>query len=497
MEYENVIVFNTDDKLSPECGNDLLQSRNNVSSALYGENEICIFILAYNNLEKTENCVKYYLEHASHIEHQLILFDNGSTEAIMDLFQSIQHPNKVIYKVTKNIGVSFAMKKLFELSNCKYLIGIQNDVYITKNSLDNMLACIKSDEKIAYVSCMQDNVSNGQDPGLKFDSLDEMQELAAKFNEKSDPNKWQQKIRAFGCCYIYRKSIFDLIGTFDYGFFHDFADDDFCLRLHRSGYKQYICGDTFIHHNHYHSVENDQNKHANSLDTGRQNFKDKFNQLDAWVDVINYDFNSLQRGEYNIDNANVLGVDPLCGIPLYEIRNRFRENGYYNTNLYAFTTDAKHFHDLQFTTENKVYCDRINFINDYYPKNVFDTIYLGNYINSYTEPLKLLENLIELLVPGGQLLIKLKNTFDINTICGMFGQNASFNTEFYSHMLKDDILKFSSQLGVAKIDTMGILYDDNKNFNELLNKILNSSVIKDVAKINKLKINEYCFQIIR
>ena len=72
---------------------------------------------------------------------------------------------------------------------------------------------------------------------------------AALFN-KSNPAKWEEKIRLIPTAALYRREVFDTVGLYDAGFMHDFGDDDFTFRVRRAGYKLILCRDTFVHHDH-------------------------------------------------------------------------------------------------------------------------------------------------------------------------------------------------------------------------------------------------------
>lgn len=276
---DNIVIVNTDNITAPTEGSDLYESRKNVEEAFLNSDgcEVTIFLIAYGRIEKTKKALEYLMKYTSHINFKLILCDNGSVDnnETLELFKSVQHKNKTILHITKNVGAMFAATKALKMVDTKFIAIVANDAYVTKNWLDNLLACMKSDDKIAHVAPMSSNISNGQDPKLVFKNLDEMQKKASEFNKVSDPKKWFEKVRLFGVAYLYRTTVVDLIGLFDPGFFHDFADDDINVRFLRSGYKQVLCGDTFIHHEHYHDVENNQEKFKTSLDIGRQNFQDK------------------------------------------------------------------------------------------------------------------------------------------------------------------------------------------------------------------------------
>lgn len=493
-EKDGVTVINTDNMDAPTAGNSLYDSRERVSLAYSGNDEqnmVTIVFIAYNRLEKTKKSMGYLLKYTNHIKYKLLLLDNGSTDGTLEFFKTVEHPNKKIYHITKNIGLGFGGDFIRNEVTTKYIVWCANDAYPTKNWLDNLLACMESDETIAQAVPMSSNMSNLQNPNLKFNSLEAMQKQAALFNKTSDPRKWQERLKTFGVIVIRRMSAARLIGDGDSGFFHDFADDDFGLRILRAGYKQIVCGDTFTHHDHYHSVENDPIQFQKSLETGRENFKEKHHGLDAWIDMLNYETNLLNLGTYQQNNSNILGIDPLCGIPLLEIRNKFKLNGHFNTNLYGFTTNAKHYHDLSFVCDGHVNCDRINFLYECYSKNSFDIVFLGNYLNSYPEPFKLLENLIEMIVDGGQLFIKLKNTLDVTSFLATIGLTNVFHDEILTHINIDDINAFLTKLNIANIKINSTLINIDKDTKNIIDSNISNIKYAEKEYLKRMYVKEY------
>lgn len=488
---DNIIKLDFSNVEKPAEGKDFYETRKIFSKAFNPE-KIIISVLTWNQLEKTKKCVEYLLKYTSHIDFDLVFFDNNSDDDTMEFLKTVQHPNKTILSANKNMGIAFALNYLISTSQCEYYININNDSYVTKNWLDNILTCFKSDEKIAFISPMSSNMSNFQNPNLKFDSLDEMQKKAEEFN-KLDSRKWHEKHRLIGTVTCYRKHIFNLIGIMDSGFMHNFSDDDISLRIARSGYKQVLAGDVFIHHDHDHSKQ-DQEKFRKALMDGKNNFVQKYKGIDGWEDSHNYELHLIGMANYQKDNNKILGIDTKCGTPLVEIKNKYREQNNLNTELFAFTTHAKYYNDLIFMCEdeNNVICDRINYITDHYEKDSFDYIILGECINSYSNPLDLIKNLIGFLKKDGQILLKLYNTSNINSALKIFGQVEKHNDKNYIDISQE---KFSNYLKDLDCEYKIRAVPENVplEVRQKLEQSLLQSPLMRHKDLNRLYTNEYLF----
>lgn len=494
------IIVSTDDMKAPEPGNTLYESRKNYfDTVIYKEGapEVTITIMGYNRLEKTKRCIEYVLKYTTDVNYELILVDNGSSDGTYEYFQTVPYKYKKIIRVTKNIGVGGVSETLRQVGGGKFVVSLGNDICVTKNWLSNLLKCIKSDEKIAYVVPMMSNSSNMQDPGLEFSNYKEMQEIAEKFNI-SDPSKWQERMRIVNPMSVFRIGLGRLAGVGDPGFYHDFVEDDLSLRIRRLGYKLMVCGDTFVHHDHdvFNMEDKDPEEFKKSLEIGRQNFREKYHGLDAWDDINNFEeklINMLSK-EGLSDIPNILGIDVRCGTPILEVKNKLRLDGVNKTNPFGFTTDAKYYEDL-LSICNEAYCNKIDDIQDYFKPETFDVIILGNAINYYTKSIRTLEKIIELGKPGSKILFKFKNTADVRTMLISLGNINNTEGDMPIHISLDDMLNCVSLMKIKEVRISNELHTADTAFRQKMSEIINNSGISKNSEetLTRLFTKEYLF----
>lgn len=421
--YEYLEV-NTDNAVPPLEAATLIESRANAAQSFIQncENELSIAVISYNRLDKTKVCVENLIKNTD-LPYHLILIDSGSEPDVLEYYKSIDFNNKTIIRITKNINANFSFLVAMQSMTSKYCAIVSNDVIITKNSIQNLLTCMKSANNIGWVSPVSSNISNFQQVNLPFDTLEQMNETAAKYNI-SNPLKWHERLALMPAIFFYKKECIDIVGGFDYGFFHDFADDDMARRINRAGYKTMLCKDAWVHHNHiYNTTAEEATKHSKSLECGRKNFKQKYYGLDAWDDIRNFEMeliSSIKEPKHKDNIPSILGVDTRCGTPILEIRNKLRDYGVTKTICDAFTSNPKYFFDLQ-TICHDVACDRIDFLCDYYQPNSYDYILVGEPINSYPNPYLILKHLWDYLKPHGTLLVKLQNTSNYKNLSFSLG----------------------------------------------------------------------------
>ena len=425
---QEIYEIDTSNKKSAIPAEEILAGRKNFADANDNgmDSDVTILIQAYNRLEKTKECVSSVLKYTTDVNYDLLLVDNGSTDDTFEYFKAIDYPKKRIIHITKNVSAVYP-NFCFDLSwIAKYYVCLANDIVVTPQWLSNMVKVAESDDRIGMVNPVGSNMSNLQQVNLQFNSLDEMEAEAGKFNV-SDHTRWQERLRLITLGTLYKKECLYAIGwpISDVGFYHDFGDDDITFRVRRAGYKAILAGDTWIHHNHdfRHSEDRDPEEFNRSLKIGRQNFKDKYFGIDAWDDVNNFIpeyLNVLKPA--NSQTKSILGVDVRCGTPILEIKNRLRLYNIFDADCYAFTRLGKYFIDLQTVCgADRVHTGSIDRVKDCFEENSLDYIVIGEDINSYPEPLKLIQVAYRLLKSGGQLFVSLKNVYDIFTFLNIIG----------------------------------------------------------------------------
>jgi len=238
----NLIVENTDDQepAQPDLG--LIKTRKDRIVASLGKNAelLTVIVQAYNRIEKTKICVNSILKYTKNVDYELILVDNGSTDGTLDFYKSVEHSRKKIVHVTKNVGSVVPVMKYVD---GRYVAYICNDTYVTQNWIENLLTCLRSDDAIGMVVPASSNGSNLQGINISFHSMDEMYEKAAKYNH-SDPRLWHERLRLVVQMAVFKREALDVAGIIlDYGYYHDFSDDDVTFRIRHAGYKTILCKD--------------------------------------------------------------------------------------------------------------------------------------------------------------------------------------------------------------------------------------------------------------
>jgi len=171
-----------------------------------------IILPVYKHSELTQKCLKSLEENENN--YNVIVVDNSKD----------------------NVGVVKAENLGIQHSKNDYILIIGNDTTFSPNFLGNMFIPMKEDSRVKIVGSLFEHSTNYQTP--------------AHFGEIKD--KWRLvpigDVVNFSCTLI-DKEMFNKFGLLDENFFLGFgADDDFCRRVFRGGYRLAINFLNIIYH---------------------------------------------------------------------------------------------------------------------------------------------------------------------------------------------------------------------------------------------------------
>lgn len=372
-----------------------------------------VVMVAFNHLEMTKRCVESILKYTDFekLNAQLILVDHGSSDGVLDYFESLGVGKVLHYKANMR-GTMFCA--LPQICDSEYYVHVANDTVVTKDWLEILLNCADSDPSIAAVVPATCNLSNLQAVNVPVSDCDALVKLAEEHN-RSNPHLWNDRARVLPAIGVFRITTLNKIGFWDPLFYtFDFMDDDFSLRARRYGYRQILCEDVMCFHRGSATVKETQAK-EDTLGEGRRLFLQKHG-VDPWGIGFCYDFHGLQQYQF-ISGAsrptNILGVDCGFGDTTLQIRNQLRHEGREGS-IYHVTTDARYLPDLE-PQAKKTVCVPIGglapALTDCFSDVCFDALFLGQDLENYPDPYCLLETLARRTAPGGQLVFFFSNPY--------------------------------------------------------------------------------------
>ena len=360
--------------------------------------DVSIVLCAYNKLEYTKAAVESIFAHTdfSSGRVELITINNGSDDGTREYFESLPHTKKINLKY--NILGFNAVQYIAE---GRYYLGYSNDVIATPHWLDQLYAAMESDAHIAQAvpTCNEEGVSNDQGVPVPypntFAGLERMQEFAAAHNHLN-PTLWEERsllmpFLSITRTNVYRMGLVDPIYTRA-----EFVDDDLSTLLRRTGWRQLLLKDTFMHHFGGVTLGTDRCNVANNSIVEMRSVYYKKWRVDAWEARGGFmGMENAWRWHTFRENGRVLSLEPRFGHLACDLFNAYRRSGY-TPHMTAAVFDERYLPDTDYLFDETVVAQHIG---DIPVQGRYDIISAGSD----------LERLYELLAPGGMLLLPVRN----------------------------------------------------------------------------------------
>ena len=257
----------------------------------HGPSWFLLSYLRFNQLEYTKKCLQSIVEFTS-VPYELILVDNGSTDGTVPFLEDYanKHDNCKIILNNENRGFAGGNNQGIAAAEGDYILLLNNDVIVTQNWLERLIAHIESDENIGMAGPVSNSVSGPQqvEHVTYGQNMNKMQKFARNYSKIMSGEHRKFSVSLASVCLSNDKCSISLavwMKTYGNG---NYEDDDLCLRSRIAGFRNIIAHDVFIHH--YGSMTFKGNKidYTDSLEYNRRRFADK------WKDIIEINGNEYR-----------------------------------------------------------------------------------------------------------------------------------------------------------------------------------------------------------
>ncbi|MFA6988636.1 MAG: glycosyltransferase family 2 protein [Candidatus Gastranaerophilaceae bacterium] len=210
-----------------------------------------IIILTYNELQAgTIPCVESIYKYTDINDFELIIIDNASRDNTPRYLQELKekYNNVKIQLNAKNKGFPAGMNDGLKLADGEFLVLLNNDILVTPDWLNDLLAPLKTNSEIGLVGPLSNNV--GTEQRIDIEGLDKNNyvDYTREYLNRHKREIFFTKRICFSCVAL-RHDVFENIGFLDENFGIGFyEDDDYCLRILKAGYKLAVAEGCFIYH---------------------------------------------------------------------------------------------------------------------------------------------------------------------------------------------------------------------------------------------------------
>lgn len=197
---------------------------------------ICAIIVSYNCDEKIILGIDSIKNQANHV----LIVDNGSNGQSLEILKKAISNNVEIIYNSENMGIAYALNqgvKYAKKNDFEWIVTLDQDSIATEKMIKDMLTAynsLSSTKKNEIVSIVPRHIEQKM--------YDEKQIVSTNI-------KCEEVLTDITSGNLIKVSVFDKVGYFDEKLFIDCVDNEFCLRLCKSGYKIIRVNDSILLHN--------------------------------------------------------------------------------------------------------------------------------------------------------------------------------------------------------------------------------------------------------
>ena len=211
---------------------------------------VSVIVLTYDNLEFTQACLHSLEVHTQYPNWELLLVDNASNDGTQEFLADYaeRNPRARLTQNEQNLGFAAGNNRGLEAADGEYLVILNNDTYVTRGWLLDLIRHMRRDPKLGLVGPVTNNIGNEAKIPIEYADMDEMQRAAVAYTSKHARQELDARVVAFFCAAMPR-SVYERMGGLDERFgLGFFEDDDYCRRVEQAGFRIAIAEDVFVHH---------------------------------------------------------------------------------------------------------------------------------------------------------------------------------------------------------------------------------------------------------
>jgi GT2 family glycosyltransferase len=227
--------------------------------------DVSIIIINYNTIDLLRNCLNSICAETRKVDYEVFVVDNASSDGSVQMVEN-DFPDVILIKNHKNVGFAKANNQAMELCTGKYVLLLNSDTLILNNTISKMVTFMDQNPHVGLACCkllnpdgtLQINCRNL--PRNFYKILVAFRNFLIFFfknkvsSETLDPlafmyRKSKEVNYIVGAFMMVRNDVINEVGKLDENFFIYGEDNDWCIRVQKSGWRLwYFSGAEIIHY---------------------------------------------------------------------------------------------------------------------------------------------------------------------------------------------------------------------------------------------------------
>jgi len=223
--------------------------------------DLSIVIVNFNTGDLVIDCYRSIENEGSGTVLEVIVVDNGSADGSVEVFKKLEKENRNFHLIVNsgNFGYAKANNQGAKVSKGKYLLLLNSDTLVKKNSLGNLVEFARNHPEAGVIGAKLFNVDGSlQASCFNFPTIKNAI-LEYWFNKKGLLEKFAPKGKlpvvvdaVVGAVFLITPAARKRVGLLDEKYWAYFEDIDYCRQCWKRGLKvYYLPGSEIIH---YHGV---------------------------------------------------------------------------------------------------------------------------------------------------------------------------------------------------------------------------------------------------
>ncbi|HUZ10067.1 MAG TPA: glycosyltransferase [Acidimicrobiales bacterium] len=217
--------------------------------------KVSIIIPCWNQAEYTTRCLASIQAHTPPGTYEVILIDNGSTDATASLTSAPEDRSLIVHRNGENLGFARACNQGASLARTDRLVFLNNDTEVLPGWLPPLMTVLDQHPDVGIVGCrllypdgtlQHAGVVTGRSPDGLFDGHHRFRRQPGTY----PPALTGEVLPAVtGACMAVRRHLFEDLGGFDELYYNGNEDVDLCLAAAKCGWSVYYePASCVIHH---------------------------------------------------------------------------------------------------------------------------------------------------------------------------------------------------------------------------------------------------------
>jgi len=226
--------------------------------------DLSIIITSYKNPELLKVCIDSIKKNCTFSEYEILVADSA-TEEKTELMMREDYPEVKFLPFKKNTGFQFLVKSAYEKSSGDFILILNGDIIVKKDSIEKLLNYIKNNPEVGIAGPKLLNFNDTlQFSCMKFYkpmTIVYRRTFLGKFQfaqkhlddflmKDFDHNSIKEVDWLMGSALMVRKSAIQKVGLMDERFRMYFEDTDWCRRFWENGYKVIFYPESQMYHYH-------------------------------------------------------------------------------------------------------------------------------------------------------------------------------------------------------------------------------------------------------